>query len=213
MKEALDICKDIVDPSDPDFQESNMYHNYQAAEMAKEVYKGDEKAVVTALIHDVGKIILHKDFGNEPAWNVMGDTFVVGHPIPSCAIFPEFHSLNKDAQLGTSYYMNSGINNLQCSFGHDEYLYMVLKHNAVKHLLDEKYWNIIRYHSLYPWHNGNAYRDFMVETDYEILEDVKKFQKCDLYSKKGLEVWKPTTEFMEYCDDLLQTYFPTPLNF
>ena len=40
-------------------------------------------------------------------------------------------------------------------FGHDEYMYQVLKHNSCT--IPEKGLNMVRFHSFYPWHNHEAY--------------------------------------------------------
>ena len=45
------------------------------------------------------------------------------------------------------YEYGCGLDKLNITFGHDEYLYQVLQQNNDKHRLSEKYMNIIRYHS------------------------------------------------------------------
>ena len=44
---------------------------------------------------------------------------------------------------------------VKCSWGHDEYLYQILKHNKIN--LPEEAFYIIRYHSLYAHHKENSY--------------------------------------------------------
>ena len=68
-------------------------------------------------------------------------------------------------------------------FGHDEYLYLVLSGNRTKHLLPKEYWDIIRFHSLYPWHSGSAYIQFMSSADVTLRQNVRQFNSFDLYSK------------------------------
>ena len=84
------------------------------------------------------------------------------------------------------YEINCGLDKLNISFGHDEYLYQVLLQNKDKHKLDSKYWDIIRFHSFYPWHTGNDYHQFMNESDKNILQDVLYFNQFDLYSKETM---------------------------
>lgn len=72
------------------------------------------------------------------------------------------------------YKPNCGITNLLMSWGHDEYLYHVLKHN--KCTLPEKGLNIIRYHSFYPWHSGREYTYFEEPADKDILKWVHVFK-------------------------------------
>jgi inositol oxygenase len=65
------------------------------------------------------------------------------------------------------------------SYGHDEYLYNVLKQYPIpKEML-----GIIRYHSFYPFHSNGAYEYFMNESDELILDWIKQFNRYDLYSK------------------------------
>ena len=69
--------------------------------------------------------------------------------------------------------------------------------------------NVIRYHSLYPWHTGGAYRDLMNESDKELLRDVLEFNKFDLYSKEdSVEI---SNEVKFYYDKLLDEFFSAEL--
>ena len=113
-------------------------------------------------------------------------------------------------QIGTGIYNKKcGLENLKISFGHDEYLYLVLKNNK-NHKLSKKYWNIIRFHSFYPWHTGKAYQEFMTEEDEKLLEEVLDFNQFDLYSKEDID-FKLTDEIKEYYQNLLDKYFPEDL--
>ena len=67
------------------------------------------------------------------------------------------------------------------SWGHDEYMYWVLKENGCT--IPEEGLNMIRFHSFYPWHNKRAYSHFETPEDLKMLEWVKEFQTFDLYSK------------------------------
>ena len=85
----------------------------------------------------------------------------------------------------------------------------MLQYNK-NHKLDKKYQNIIRFHSLYPWHTGNAYREFMTETDANLLEDVLDFNQFDLYSKEDTD-FVLTDEIKEYYQRIIDKYFPSEL--
>lgn len=67
-----------------------------------------------------------------------------------------------------------GITNLTMSWGHDEYMYRVLKHN--KSTLPESAHYIIRYHSFYPWHTSGDYKHFAVPEDQVIMDWVNTFK-------------------------------------
>lgn len=66
------------------------------------------------------------------------------------------------------------------SWGHDEYLYNIVKDQST---LPAEALAMIRYHSFCPWHAGEAYTQFMVGRDAEMLEAVRAFNPYDLYSK------------------------------
>ena len=77
------------------------------------------------------------------------------------------------------YKAKCGINNLKFAFGHDEYMYRMLKFN--KCTLPEDGLNIIRLHSCYAWHTGGNYDQFMGEGDEELKNKVVEFNQFDLY--------------------------------
>lgn len=75
IREALEKLNELVDESDPDIDLPNIVHAFQAAERAREEYPEDDWLHMTALIHDLGKVMA---FYGEPQWAVVGDTFPVG---------------------------------------------------------------------------------------------------------------------------------------
>ena len=42
---------------------------------------------------------------------------------------------------------------------------------------------MVRYHSFYPWHTGESYREITNEKDDKYKEIIKDFNKYDLYTK------------------------------
>ena len=72
------------------------------------------------------------------------------------------------------YEPNCGLENVLLSWGHDEYLYRVLKNH--KATIPEAGLAMIRFHSFYPWHAGNDYRFLTNENDAELLKWVKEFK-------------------------------------
>ena len=123
--------------------------------------------ILTGLIHDLGKILCL--FG-EPQWAVVGDTFPVGCAYSDRIVFPEFFADNPDSNVArvsdpTMAFTSEGcgLDNVHLSWGHDEYLYHV-----VKDYLPEEALYMIRYHSFYPWHREGAYMHLMNEQDREM---------------------------------------------
>lgn len=75
IREALEKLNDLIDESDPDIDLPNIVHAFQAAERAREEFPQYDWLHLTALIHDLGKVMA---FYDEPQWAVVGDTFPVG---------------------------------------------------------------------------------------------------------------------------------------
>jgi len=204
IKEALKKMDTFIDPSDPDVDVENSIHAYQTAERIRKEHPEDKELQIIGLIHDLGKVLFDFD---EPNWVIVGDTYVVGCEFPKSIVYYDTLKNNSDFdkydKLGI-YEYGCGLDNLNITFGHDEYLYQVLKQNY-NHYISERYLDIIRYHSFYPWHTGNDYYCFMKEKDNKILKDVLDFNSFDLYSKEDpIEI---TDEVKQYYDKLLDKYF------
>ena len=209
IQKALSLMDDFIDPSDPDLDVPNSIHAYQTAEKCRRLYPNDKALQITCLIHDLGKVLFYFD---EPNWNVVGDTYVVGCEFSKKIVYPETLKRNPDYGKYDKYGIyekNCGITNLHLSYGHDEYLYNVLKRNKGKHKLDNKYLNMIRFHSFYPWHTGKDYQIFNKKGDEEILNNVLLFNSFDLYSKEDCNNISEKTK--EYYKELLDEYFPNTL--
>jgi len=206
--EALDYLNTLVDDSDPDIALPQIDHLLQTAEAIRADGHPDWM-VLTGLIHDLGKVLCL--FG-EPQWAVVGDTFPTGCPYSSRIVYSEFFALNPDYRrtefrTGTGIYEeNCGLSNVHLSWGHDEYLYHLLKD-----YLPEPAQYMIRYHSFYAWHREGEYGYLQDDTDRAMLPWVKKFNPYDLYSKSP----EPPrlAELKPYYEDLLARYLPATLTF
>ena len=204
--EAMEFLNTLVDDSDPDTNLTQIEHLMQTAESIRA--DGHPRwFILTGLIHDLGKILCL--FG-EPQWAVVGDTFPVGCRYSDQIVFPEFFADNPDAQVARYqtecgiYEPGCGLTNVHMSWGHDEYLYHV-----VKDYLPEGGLAMIRYHSAYPVHRENAYGHLMNEGDAQRMEWVRAFNPYDLYSK-GHE--PPDVEKLRpFYEDLIGEFFPGPL--
>ena len=187
IQEALEKSNEIIDSSDPDLNLSQTIHAYQTAEGLRKQYPNLEWLPLVGLIHDLGKILCLSEYGKLPQWAVVGDTFPVGCAFSKDIIYYNHFMRNYDffhpiysSQYGI-YKPNCGLDNVLFSFGHDEYLYRVLKHNKCK--IPDLGLRIIRYHSFYAFHKNNAYEYLMNDKDYELRDWCKKFSSCDLYTK------------------------------
>ncbi|KAI0628668.1 myo-inositol oxygenase [Trametes polyzona] len=204
--EAMEKLNTLVDDSDPDTSLSQIEHLLQTAEAIRRDGK-PEWMQVAGLVHDLGKLLYF--FGSEGQWDVVGDTFVVGCKFSDKIIYPDTFANNPDSQdpvYSTEYGVYSphcGLENVMLSWGHDEYLYHVLKKQSSLPM-DALY--MIRYHSFYPWHREGAYSHLTNAEDQRALEAVRAFNPYDLYSKSDepviVEKVKP------YYQSLIAKYFP-----
>lgn len=211
--ELFDMLKDFVDLSDPDISLPNHQHLFQTAEgLRKDGYP--DWMQLTGLIHDLGKILYKKGCDQDGTsmkeqWGIVGDTYVVGCKIPDTIVYPEFNSLNPDmsrVEYGSTlgiYQTGIGLDNMLFSFGHDEYLYQLLKHNNVQ--LPKVAMHIIRYHSCYLWHKEGEYIEFENEDDKKYKEKVILFNKYDLYTKEN-KIYD-YNEMKKYYDPIVKKYF------
>uniref|UniRef100_A0ABD2XNJ3 Inositol oxygenase n=1 Tax=Trichogramma kaykai TaxID=54128 RepID=A0ABD2XNJ3_9HYME len=208
VKEALIKLNELVDESDPDSDLPNIVHAFQTAEKIRADHPNDDWFHLTGLIHDLGKIMA---FYDEPQWAVVGDTFPVGCAWADSIVYRETSFENNpdgaNPKYNTKYGMykpKCGLSNLLMSWGHDEYLYHVLKHN--KSTLPKEGLAMIRYHSFYPWHAGHDYMHFCTDHDMEMLNWILKFNKYDLYTKSA-DI--PDIEKLwPYYESLIEKYIP-----
>ncbi|KAL2148429.1 hypothetical protein VTH82DRAFT_2349 [Thermothelomyces myriococcoides] len=206
--EAIEKLNELTDNSDPDTELSQIHHLLQSAEAIRRDGKPRWMQLV-GLIHDLGKLMLFFDGCAEGQWDVVGDTFPVGCQFDERCIYPETFKANPDSThevYGTRYGIyqpGCGINNLMMCWGHDEYLYLVIKDQCT---LPPEALAMVRFHSFYPWHREGAYMDFMAEGDEKLLHAVRAFNPYDLYSKSD-DVPK-VEELKPYYLELIDEFFP-----
>jgi inositol oxygenase len=218
--EAFEALKGYVDSSDPDSEMPNMEHMLQTAEGIRAAGHPDWFQLV-GLLHDMGKIQYlwgAKEDGQEGTadgdqWSLGGDTWVLGCRIPDTTVFPEYNGLNPDMQdprYNTEYGIyapHCGMHNLKFAWGHDEYLYQMLKFNKTS--IPEEGLAMVRFHSCYPWHKDKEYAHFMDENDAELMDWVLEFNKFDLYTKADS---RPDAEKLwPYYQSLIDKYLPGKL--
>jgi len=211
VMEALEQLNHLIDESDPDSDLPNIVHAFQTAERIRQAHPQEDWFHLTGLIHDLGKVMAY----HEPQWAVVGDTFPVGCAFaPSIVYRSDSFDLNpdlNDPRYNTKYGMYSphcGLDAVNMSWGHDEYLYRVLVNHGTT--LPKEALAMIRYHSFYPWHSGGDYFHLCNEKDFEMLPWIKKFNQFDLYTKSD-EV--PDIEALTpYYQQLIDKYVPGVVN-
>jgi inositol oxygenase len=206
--DAFQFLNQLVDDSDPDTDLDQFQHLLQTSEAIRADGHPDWM-VLAGLFHDMGKVLCL--FG-EPQWAVVGDTFPVGCAWSDKIVYPEYFAANPDAEnerYQTKYGVYSegcGLRNVDLSWGHDEYVY-----NMMKDYLPEPALYMLRYHSFYSQHREEAYGHLMDDHDREMFKWVKLFNPYDLYSKSPVPPnW---TELKPYYQDLVDKYLPATIKF
>lgn len=222
MWEAVLLLQELQDDSDPDMDRPQIVHAVQTAERIRAVVATGVLPgwmIVTGLLHDVGKGVL-LSLG-EPQYAVVGDTFIVGCQWAPQVVYHELFADNPDTrvplyQTPFGRYQSScesGLDGVLMSWGHDEYLYEVVRQyfysTKSAHPLPEEALAIFRYHSFYAAHTHGAYAHLMTAHDRAMLEWVRTFSQFDLYSKSDAEPDIPA--LLPVYERLVNTYFPTPL--
>lgn len=205
---AFDFLNKLVDDSDPDTDLDQMQHLLQTSEAIRRDGHPDWMVLV-GLIHDMGKVLC---LYGEPQWAVVGDTFPVGCAYSDKIVYPEFFKLNPDynnetyqTKLGV-YTEHCGLDNVDMSWGHDEYVY-----HMMKPYIPEPGLYMLRYHSFYSQHRENAYNHLMNEKDHEMFKWVRLFNPYDLYSKNPNQ--KSWEELKPYYEALVAKYLPANIKF
>ncbi len=204
--EAMEYLNELVDDSDPDIDLPQIEHLLQTAE----AIRSDERPrwfILAGLIHDLGKILCLWD---EPQWAVVGDTFPVGCKYSERIVFYNAFADNPDMlveayqTLNGIYEPSCGLDSLLLSWGHDEYLYHV-----VKDYLPAPALAMIRYHSCYPIHREQAYSHLLRDGDQDLLKWVTDFNQYDLYTKRDQRM--DVQQLRPFYEELIAEFFPNKL--
>ncbi|XP_064174617.1 inositol oxygenase [Anguilla rostrata] len=212
VMEALDALDQLVDESDPDVDFPNSFHAYQTAEGIRGEHPDEDWFHLVGLVHDIGKMMA---LWGEPQWSVVGDTFPVGCRFQNSIVYRDSTFADNPDDRNAAYNTKNGMYEPKCgldkifmSWGHDEYLYRVLKFN--KCTIPEEGLYMIRFHSFYPWHSHGDYTHLCNEKDLRMLPWVTEFNKFDLYTKNpelpDVEKLKP------YYQSLIDKYCPGKLH-
>ena len=204
--EAAEFLNQLVDDSDPDTDVSQIEHLMQTSEAIRK--DGHPRwMVLTGFLHDLGKVLC---LYGEPQWAVVGDTFPVGCAWSDQIVYHEYFTANPDSKVPEYqtpcgiYEPNCGLDKVHMSWGHDEYIYHV-----VKDYLPEEAHYMLRYHSFYPAHREGAYKHLMSKHDEKMFEAVRKFNPYDLYSKGAA---RPNVAALKpYYEDLFAEFLPAQL--
>ncbi|XP_063999008.1 inositol oxygenase [Pogoniulus pusillus] len=211
VMEVLQMLDQVVDESDPDVDFPNSLHAYQTAEGIRRAHPDKDWFHLVGLLHDLGKVLVL--FG-EPQWAVVGDTYPVGCKVQPSVVFadstfgdnPDATDPRYSTECGM-YQPGCGLENVLMTWGHDEYMYRVMKVN--KFALPEEAFYMVRFHSFYPWHTEGDYRHLCTPRDLQMLPWVKELNKFDLYTKQ--EDLPEVEQLQGYYQSLVDKYCPGQL--
>lgn len=175
-----------------------MYNGYKTINSMYYYIKNWDWLPLLGFVHDLGKVLALTEFGSLPQYLVVGDTYPLGCPMHPGVIYSEKnysnekpYSCENDTNIGI-YNKNIGLENVQMTWGHDEFLARVFvkKGHMLPYLPLEAIY-VIRFHSFYAWHTPidsveNSYFGYSYlanKKDWFMLPLLKMFQKSDLYSK------------------------------
>lgn len=145
-----------------------IHHMFQTAESLRGA-GASECMQVVGLVHDLGLVLAYvrgrvaDGTTSQVAWGLTGETMVV-EPGPE----------------------GGGLDASLVSYGHDEYLFQVLKRSPGV-LLPPIALRVIRYHSLKGWHTRGQYRELENTADREARPIVRRFADHDRYDRE----WEP----------------------
>ncbi|CAO2822941.1 unnamed protein product [Amaranthus hypochondriacus] len=211
--ECCELLNTVVDESDPDLDEPQIEHLLQTAEAIRKDYPNEDWLHLTALIHDLGKVLVHPSFGELPQWAVVGDTFPVGCAFDESIVHHKYFKENPDYNnpayntKNGIYTEGCGLENIMISWGHDDYMYLVAKENGTTLPPAGRF--IVRFHSFYALHKSGAYMHLLNAEDKENLKWLHIFNKYDLYSKSKVRI--DVEEVKPYYLSLINKYFPSKL--
>lgn len=214
IMQALEKLNLMIDESDPDVDIPNIVHAFQTAERIRKYHPDLKWFQLTGLIHDLGKIMALFD---EPHWCVSGDTYPVGCAPGDTVVYRE-KSFQKNPDMLHEVYSkklgmyseNCGLDNLLMIWGHDEYMYRVLKNHASCKLPEEALY-MIRFHSFYPWHTSGDYKYFCSQKDHQMLPWIKELNRFDLYTKS--DDMPDIEQLIPYYQSIIDEYVPGLVKF
>ncbi|EHA8589436.1 Inositol oxygenase 1 [Cocos nucifera] len=185
--ECVELLNEFIDDSDPDLDEPQIEHLLQTAEAIRKEYPDEDWLHLTGLIHDLGKVLLHQNFGQLPQWAVVGDTFPVGCAFDDCNVHHKVAKENKTTLPSAALFIIR-----YHSF------YPLHKHGAYQYLMNDEDRENLRWLHIFKCEQS---------TDNSFFPTV--CSKYDLYSKSKVRI--DVEKVKPYYLSLIEKYFPAKL--
>ena len=218
--EALDVVNSLreyesallgSESCDPDMP--LLEHAFQTAEACRLEYPDHDWMALVGLIHGLGKLLAHANFGAEPQWAVCGESFPVGCRFHPSVVHSQYFQANPDRRRRAYatptgvYQPGCGLTSVCMSWSGSEYLYMVLARNRT--LLPPEALFLIRYQKfgalLRP---GQPYGELLSNFDKRMLPTLSKFTDLASYRRAELPGRLEGQPMRDYYNALIEKYIP-----
>lgn len=206
--EAALLGSEVCDPDMP-----LKDHALQTAEACRLAFPEHEWMAVVGLVHGLGKLLAHTDFGGEPQWAVCGESFPVGCRFHGAIIHSQFFQANPDRRRRAYatptgvYSPGCGLSSVCMSWSGAEYLYMVLAMNRTQ--LPPEALFLLRYQKfgalLRP---GQPYGELLSPFDRSMLPTLAKFRELSMYRRREVPGALEGEALKAHYDMLLAKYIP-----
>lgn len=190
-----------------------MEHALQTAEACRIAFPDTDWMALVGLIHGLGKLMAHQNFGSEPQWAICGESFPVGCRFHPAIIHSQFFQANPDRRrraymTATGMYTpGCGLQSVLMSWSYAEYLYLVLLKNRVP--LPSEALFLIRYQKfLALFRNNQPYNELLSKSDRAMLPILKKFRELLVYKRRNIPGRLHGKELTAYYDSLIGKYIP-----
>ncbi|GBF97144.1 inositol oxygenase-like [Raphidocelis subcapitata] len=187
-------------------------HALQVAELCRLAFPDKEWLHLVGLLHGLGKLLAHPDFGSQPQWAVAGETYPLGCRFAPQVGHHELFSANPDrrrrafASANGVYSPGCGLKEVYMSWGAPEYLYLVMVLNQVA--LPEEALFVLRYQKFYSLTRpGGAYGELLSPEDGAAVPLLAAFQRLAVYRRVELpDAALRGRELYDYYDGLIAKY-------
>jgi len=193
---------------------SLLEHAFQTAEKLRISCPEDDWLHLVGLIHSLGNLLAHSEFGPEPLWTITGESFPVGcrfseHIQHHQLFYPNPDRRNRQHNSVNGIYVpGCGLHEVNFSWSAAEYLYLVLYLNATD--LPAEAFYCIRYQRFDSMLKG-AYKHLLAEEDVvwrpwlEELRDASVFEPDESILSR-IRDGTQNQELCRYYQDLIEKY-------
>ena len=188
-------------------------HALQTAEACRLEFPEHEWMAVVGLVHGLGKILAHANFGAEPQWAVCGESFPVGCRFHPAVVHSQYFQANPDrrkrayASSTGVYQAGCGLSQVCMSWSGAEYLYMVLARNRA--VLPPEALFLVRYQKFAAvLRSGQPYGELLSSFDRNMLPMLTRFREIAEYRRVELPGRLEGEALRQHYDVLLEKYIP-----